>query len=401
MRVSPRLLRKSPLLLIWLTVLLTGCGNGTLSQMDMPVNQNAAFTVGDYGHGIDPLVRQYMQEKQVSGMIVAIIQNNGPVEFHRYGITDDRHRYPVTPDTLFALGSLSKGVTAEVTTLLVNAGRLKWTDTLETLLPANTPLSDDARQITLLQLVTHTSGLPRQPMDLLTLENLLSYFRSGENFYTRLDADSVLSYLDDFSAPSSAAPQYSNLGYALVGYILHRHTGQTIEALAQSMIFKPLKMTHSSFTPDVLPAYACRALGHAGDQPKFIPRGELTPDWVFHHNMTGAASLYSSARDLATYARAHFTSTGEPSLDKAFEDVTQTFYYREKEAANIGWVSDRYADRKIIWQVGYIGGYSSYIGFDRENQNAVVVLQNSFNWSNYIGHSILSRLALKTTSPRH
>jgi CubicO group peptidase (beta-lactamase class C family) len=399
MMVLTRLL---PMLLVSLlcSVLLTGCGNGTLSQMDLPVNQNASFTVGDYGHGIDPLIHQYMQEKQVSGMVVAIIQNNGPVEFHCYGITDDKHRYPVTPDTLFALGSLSKGVTAEVTTLLVNEGKLKWTDTLETLLPANTPLSEDARRITLLQLVTHTSGLPRQPMDLLTLENLLSYFRSGENFYSRLDEDSVLSYLDDFSAPTSAAPQYSNLGYALVGYILHRRTGETIEALAQRMIFTPLKMRHSSFTPDVLPAYAYRALGHAGDQPTFIPRGELTPDWVFHQNMIGAASLYSSARDLSTYARAHFTSTGVPPLDKAFKDVTHTYYYRQKEAANIAWVSDRYADRNIIWQVGYIGGYSSYIGFDNVNQNAVVVLQNSFNWSNYIGHSILTRLAVKTEGKR-
>ena len=49
--------------------------------------------------------------------------------------------------------------------------------------------------------------------------------------------------------------------------------------------------------------------------------------------------------------------------------------------------------RQITWQVGYIGGYSSYIGFDKRNQNAVVVLQNSFNWSNYLGHTILSQLA--------
>ena len=45
--------------------------------------------------------------------------------------------------------------------------------------------------------------------------------------------------------------------------------------------------------------------------------------------------------------------------------------------------------------MGYIGGYASYIGFDRQNQNAVVVLQNSFNWSNYIGQTILTRLPKK------
>lgn len=73
-------------------------------------------------------------------------------------MTDAKNRYPITADTLFALGSLSKGTTAEAIALLVNEGRLHWDDTL---LPPGTPLSDDAKRITLLQLVTHTSGLPR------------------------------------------------------------------------------------------------------------------------------------------------------------------------------------------------------------------------------------------------
>ncbi|HEM6671729.1 beta-lactamase family protein [Citrobacter koseri] len=372
---------------------LIGCGNSTLSQLDMPAQKSAQVVVGYYGRGIDPMIRQYMREKEVTGVVVAVIQNNGPAEFHSYGITDDKNRYPITPDTLFALGSLSKGVTAEVTTMLVDEGVFNWTDTLETLLPQNTPLSPDAKNITLLQLVTHTSGLPRQPMDLLTLENLMRYFSNGENFYTQLDSDAVLGYLSDFTAPDARVPQYSNIGYAILGYILQRRTGEPIQALAQRMIFEQLAMTNSSYTPTLLKAYPRRALGHAGDQPKLITRGHLTPDWVFNKNMMGAASLYSSARDLANYARAHFTSTTVSAIDRAFAEATQTYYYRQKEAANIAWVSDEFSAQKITYQVGYIGGYSSYIGFDKRNRNAVVVLQNSFNWSNYIGQTILTRLA--------
>lgn len=375
--------------------LLSGCGGSTLSQMNMPAQEIGQVSVGDYGRHIDPMIARYMQHKQVTGMIVAVIQHNGPVEFHCYGITDDKQRYPITPDTLFALGSLSKGVTAEVTALLVNEGKLRWQDTLETLLPAGTPLSNDAKTITLLQLATHTSGLPRQPMDLLTLENLLSYFSSGENFYMGLDQDSVLNWLSDFSAPESQEPHYSNIGYAVLDYIVRSHTRESIETLARRMIFTPLRMHNSSYQPTTLKAYPRRALGHAGDQPKFIRRGALTPDWIFSGNMVGAASLYSSARDLATYARAHISDTDSPALNQAFRDVNQTWFYRQKEAANIAWVSDEEGDRRITYQVGYIGGYASYIGFDRQNQNAVVVLQNSFNWSNYIGQTILTRLPKK------
>lgn len=374
------------------SALLSGCA-GTLSQMNMPSSEVKQVAQNGRALSVDELVTEYMQSKQVSGMVVAVIEHNGPAKFYCYGVTDAKNHYPVTPDTLFALGSLSKGITAEVITLMVNEGRLQWNDTLPTLLPPGTPLSADAQKITLIQLVTHTSGLPRQPMNLLSLEHLLRYLRDGENFYQDLDNDGVLNYLSTFRAPLTHEPRYSNLGYAILGYILKYQSGQSVETLAEQKIFQPLGMNHSSFDPQSLRAFPQRALGHAGDQPKFIARGALTPDWVFSNNMIGAASLYSDARDLIEYTRAHFSPTQSAVLNKAFRDVSVDYYPREKEAANIAWITDTYGQQKITYQVGYIGGYSSYIGFDKENQNAVVVLQNSFNWSNYIGHALLKHIA--------
>ncbi len=376
----------SPVLLA--SLLLVGC-SGTLSQMSVPSDATTLVAQNGQPMPVDAFVTRYMQQKQVSGVVVAIIHHNGPAEFHCYGVTDSKNQYPIAPDTLFALGSLSKGTTAEVITLLVNEGRLHWDDTLLTLLPPGTPLSNDAKKITLLQLVTHTSGLPRQPMNLLSLEHLLAYLSDGENFYHELDSDKVLGYLRTFNAPASREPEYSNLGYAILGYILNYQTGESVETLASRMIFQPLAMRNTSYAPQTLRGYPQRALGHAGDQPKFKSRGALTPDWQFSNNMVGAASLYSNARDLIEYARAHFSPTHHAALDKAFADVSVEYYAREKEAANIAWVTDTLGEQKITYQVGYIGGYASYIGFDKAHQNAVVVLQNSFNWSNYIGHAIL------------
>ncbi|MGU3525433.1 serine hydrolase domain-containing protein [Enterobacteriaceae bacterium C23F] len=361
--------------------------------MNMPSSEVKQVAQNGRALSVDELVTEYMQSKQVPGMVVAVIQHNGPAKFYCFGVTDAKNHYPVTPDTLFALGSLSKGITAEVVTLLVNEGRLHWDDTLKTLLPPGTPLSADAQNITLLQLVTHTSGLPRQPINLLSLEHLVGYLSDGENFYQDLDSDGVLGYLTTFNAPLVREPRYSNIGYAILGYILKYQTGQPIEQLAAQNIFQPLGMKNASFRPESLRAFPLRALGHAGDQPKFIARGALTPDWQFSNNMVGAASLYSDARDLIEYTRAHFSPTQSEALNKAFHDVTVDYFPREKEAANIAWITDTYGQQKITYQVGYIGGYSSYIGFDKANQNAVVVLQNSFNWSNYIGHALLKRIA--------
>lgn len=80
-------------------------------------------------------------------MMVAVIHNHGSPQFYNWGVTDAVHRYPVKPDTLFALGSLSKGITAEVVACLVNEGRLRWDDNLATLLAPGTPLSADAQKL--------------------------------------------------------------------------------------------------------------------------------------------------------------------------------------------------------------------------------------------------------------
>ncbi|MGT8856416.1 serine hydrolase domain-containing protein [Enterobacter sp. 186315] len=370
---------------------LTGCG--TLSQMSSPEGTQELFTHQSLDGDVDSVVRHYMAQKSVPGMTVAVIHHHGSPQFYSWGVTDAVHQYPIRPDTLFALGSLSKGITAEVVACLVNEGRLHWDDNLGTLLPPGTPLSVDAQKITLLELVTHTSGLPRQNMDIPMLGKFIRYLGSGENFYTELDSNNVLRYLDNWQAPQQKVPEYSNLGYALIGYILHYKTGEDIQRLASTYIFQPLHMANSSFIPEQLKGYPQRALGHAGDQPKFIPRGQLTPDWHFSNNMVAAASLYSNAEDLAAYVHYHVSTTHNTLLDNVFAEVSNTDIQRPDGVQGIAWTTDFIGVEKITYQVGYIGGYSSFIGFDKKRGNAVVVLQNTFNWSNYIGIALLMDMA--------
>ncbi|AMG57401.1 serine hydrolase domain-containing protein [Pantoea vagans] len=371
--------------------LLAGCG--TLSQTSAPVGDRVYLTHATFHENVDDIVQHYMQQKQVPGISIAVIHRNGPTCYYSFGVTDWVHHYPITPDTLFALGSLSKGVTAEVIIQLVDQGKLRWSDTLADLLPQDVHLSDDARRITLLQLVTHTSGLPRQDMDLPMLQQFVRYLDTGENFYGNLDSDRLLSYLADFTVPAVRVPHYSNLGYALLGFIVRTRFHQDIQTLASQLIFTPLKMDQSSFEPETLKGYPLRALGHAGDQPKFIRRGTLTPDWHFHGNMVAAASLYSNARDLSAYLRAHLDATGDTARDRAFAAVNRPWYQQGAQAQNIAWVTDTIEGQQITYQVGYIGGYASFIGYDKRHGNAIVVLQNGFNWSNYLGIALLVDLA--------
>lgn len=343
---------------------------------------------------VDGVVHRYLKNEKARGIAIGIIHNNGAAKSWGYGYTNDVNGYKIDGETLFALGSVSKGVTGEVIAGLVDKGQLKWDDKLADLLPKNTLLSDDAKNITLLELATHTSGLPRQNMNKEMLESFLKYLYTGNNFYHELDSDEILNDLSSFHRPLIRQPQYSNLGYALLGYILKLKTGEDIQQLSYDFIFNALKMSNTSFYAPTLKNYPYRAIGHAGDQPKFLRRGEVTPDWHFSNNMVGAASLYSNVDDLLKYLRAHITDTDISDLNNAIHATEKVYFKRDIEAANIAWVTDYKYGQTITYQVGYIGGYSSYIGFDKEHHTAVVVLQNSFNWSNYIGHDLLLRMAM-------
>ena len=372
--------------------MLAGCGTLSNVAPEAEVPQKAQRACGE------PATRDINQwlpamvEEQSPGMVVGVIDASNQRHYWHFGVTDAEHNKPVNEHTLFAVGSLSKGMTAEATAVLVAQGRLHWSDTLENLLPPSLSLSRDAKKITLLQLVTHTSGLPRQNMDLPMLTAFIRYLGNGENFYSHLDSDDVVADLADFSKPGNSEPRYSNLGYAVLDYVLRYQTGQRADQLVQSLIFDPLGMHNSSFTPQKLKSYPLRAIGHAGSQPKFIPRGQVVPDWQFTGNMVGAGGLYTDTADLLTFAAAHLANTGDATLDKAIHDTMQVYYPRDKEAANIAWVTDTYGEQSITYQVGYIGGYSSYIGIDRVNHFAVVVLQNSFTWQNNLGHSVLRQM---------
>ncbi|MFS7248400.1 serine hydrolase domain-containing protein [Rahnella inusitata] len=390
-RVSGRLAGLSTLL----PLLLTSCG--TLSEMQVEESPQAVKQLActkNIDGMVDGIVSQYIKKEKASGLAIGIIRNDGTSRTWGYGYTDAVKAHKIDGETLFALGSISKGVTGEVVAGLVERGLLKWDDKLSDLLPKNTPLSDDAKNITLLQLATHTSGLPRQNMNKDMLQSFLKYLYTGDNFYNELDSDAVLNDLSSFKRPQTPEPQYSNLGYALLGYILKLKTGEDIQQLSYDFIFRSLKMGSTSFHGPTLKAYPYRAIGHAGDQPKFIRRGKVVPDWYFTNNMVAAANLYSNVDDLLKYLRAHITDSEPSELNSAIRMSEKIYFERNIEAANIAWVTDHKDNQVITYQVGYIGGYSSYIGFDKKHKNAVVVLQNSFNWSNYIGHDLLLKMAM-------
>jgi len=351
---------------------------------------------GDLAAEVDSLARPLVQKGETPGIVVGVLLPDGQMQFFGYGVRDRAGHSQPDGDTLFAVGSLSKGFVGALTTLLVRDGTLSWDDTLGTLLP-DRPLSADAKKITLLQLATHTSGLPNQPITPKTFRYFVQYLFTGKNFYRHFDVSYVFHYLSTYKAPKGNKVEYSSLGYALLSDVLEERTHVPIETLLQQNLCRPLGLGRTSYQPETLPGYAERARGYAGDEPRFVRRGKPVPDWHFPEFMKGAAAAYSNARDLLVYASAHVRGDSDP-LHAALADTLKVRRAQPEKAPAIAWFVDTVDGRSITYQIGIVAGYTSYLGIDVERKTAVVVLENSFNWTNSVGHRLLIRLSQSRAS---
>lgn len=384
-----------------IAVLLVGCvglllaGCGTLSQVEVDGSDAPARRFAQTANlraEVESLARPLVERGETPGIVVGVLLPDKRMQFFGYGVTDERDGAPPDGDTLFAVGSVSKGFVGALTALLVHDGTLSWDQSLGELLPATASLSADARRITLLQLATHTSGLPNQPLTFRTFRYFVQYLFTGRSFYRHFDRDYVFAYLADFRAPTRIEAHYSSLGYGLLAYVLEQRTGMTLDALLERKLARPLGLHNTGYVPEALPGYTTRAHGHAGDQPKFIARGKPVPDWRFTELMKGSGGVYSSARDLLRFAAAHLRGSSS-QLQATLADTVRVRLEKPRDAPAVAWFVDDIGGRRIAYQVGMVAGFSGYLGLDAEHGTAVVVLQNSFNWTDRVGHKLLMRLS--------
>lgn len=376
-----------------LTLLLAACGNLTALRPDR-ADANAAPQ--PLQSGVEALVRPVLAGQETPGLVLGVLEPQGPPRFFSYG-QGEQGGGALGPDTLFPIGSLSKGFVAGLLALLVDEGRLRWDETLAELLPGMR-LSPAAARISLLQLATHSAGLPRQPYDLGLLAELAYFSFTGHNFYKRLDGPQLRAFLADFQAPAAPRPQYSNIGFALIGWAIEARCGEPLPSLLQRKLLQPLGLHNTGYLPDALPGREHRAQGHAGDQPKFMRRGTPVADWQFAPSLRAAAGLYSSARDLLAFAAAHRCAPATPGscpsrLHALLADNLRVRIPQAQDAPGIAWVTDEFDGLALTNQVGMAVGHTSYLGLDRAHGRAAVVLQTSFNWNFKIGHVLLQRMA--------
>jgi len=298
------------------------------------------------------LVERIDKYKQSVGIVVGVIEPAGRrvVTYGKLAAGDPR---ALDGDTVFEIGSITKVFTSLVLADMVEHHEVELTDPAATYLPSEVQLPQrDGQAITLQDLATHRSGLPRMPSNVDPVD--------PSNPYADYPLQRLYAFLSSYRLPRNidARFEYSNLGGALLGHVLERRAGLDYETLVETRVTKPLHManTRVALTEEMK---SHLAVGHAyGLEP--------TPNWDLGA-LVAAGGLHSTANDLLTFLSAHLGYVESP-LAKAMASMVDV---------PLAWFVESPGGRRIVFHDGTTGGYRCFLGYDPQARTGVVVLSNS------------------------
>jgi CubicO group peptidase (beta-lactamase class C family) len=303
-------------------------------------------------------------EKRDVGMVVGLVDEHGS-SIVSYGKMDDGTSPEVNGNTLFEIGSITKTFTALLLQDMIERGEMKLDDPVTEYLPKSVRMpTRNGKEITLFHLVTHTSGLPRNP------ENLDP--KRADNPLAEYTAEKLNTYLSSYQLTRrpGAKFEYSNLGSGLLGHVIALKAGTDYESLVADRICRPLKMesTRITLTPELKARFATghNQFGYAVSNMDF-------------QSQAGCGALRSTANDLLKYVAANI-GLSSSSLTTLMEKTHLIRFQSVIPPVNValawGVVLDPQG-RKIISHGGATYGYRAFAGFDKMRRRGLVILSNS------------------------
>lgn len=340
---------------------------------------------------IDGVVKEALEVFQVPGASIGVIVDGKLIFANGYGYRDLESKRPVTPETLFAIGSCSKAFTTFVLGTLVDEGMIEWDEPVIKHLPEFRLIDEHAtRNMTIRDLLTHRSGLPRH--DFVWYNSDLS---RGE-FLGRLK------YLE-FENDLREKFHYNNLMYAVAGLWIEKVTGQSWEDNVKQRIFIPLGMKHSNFSVDESKNSDNFSYPHA-------ERKEVVQAIPFRNisNMGPAGSINSNVVDMSKWLQLQI-SDGTIAEKKFIQETTlnemHTLQFAKADfpkdrgyffGYGLGWFIGNYGGHYLVEHGGGIDGFISKTSLFPHKKIGVIVLSNSSDggggFVNSVSKSIFDRL---------
>jgi CubicO group peptidase (beta-lactamase class C family) len=307
---------------------------------------------------ITQAIEEQMQAQNIPGLAIAIVHRGEVIYAEGFGVRSTEDDAPVTPDTLFRIGSTTKPLTALAVLRLVEQGLLDLDTPITAYLPEFT-MSDD---ITLRQLLGHTAGLNDRADAIVLLDaNALR--------------DSVLGFTSaGLFAPSGTVRSYANPGFDIAGAVVEAVSGQPFADAMAKDVFAPMGMTRTTFHSTVAMTYPL-ASGH---QPNLFGLSVVRPN---PDNITQYPSgfAFSTVNDLTHLI--DFLLEGDEGflsealraemLDSSPVRVASPFDY------GLGVVRTTYRGAQQIGHGGRIDGYGAFLETLPEYDFGVAIVANN------------------------
>lgn len=350
--------------------------------------------------------RAYIEKNRVMynvpGVAVVVVQGNEVVFAEGFGVKEAGGTDPVTPDTVFSVGSLTKTMTSMMTATLVDEGMIGWGTPVVDVMP-QFRLSDAVatRKITLEHMFAHTTGLPN--IDLIL-------------FVAGLSPEDLVEYLRNVPLNSQPGERYTyqNQAYAIGGYVAAMAAGgeygdnllDTYIDLMQRRVFDPIGMSTATFSAADAEAAPNHATPHYITlNGKLAEKGfDVTP--THYLDIAGSASAYgvrSSAMDVGRFLMTMLAKGVAPDGTRVVsgENLAETWTrqievpaepYLEGAGSAMGWRLEEYQGITVVTKPGGIGGFSTQMAFVPEADTGIVVLTNLDTMGLFLGNIVQYRL---------
>lgn len=323
--------------------------------------------------GIDEVIAAALEDWKTPGLALAVVVNGTTVLAGGYGLRDVDRELPVTPQTLFAIGSATKAFTTFVMGTLVDEGKLDWDEPVASYLPGFR-LHDDyaTTHLTPRDMVTHRSGLPRHDLAWYNNESI-----------TRAEVVRRLRYL----APNKELRetwQYNNFMYATAGHLIEQITGKSWEDNVRERILEPLGMARTNFSvadseqdenaaqpyledDNVVRKVAFRPIDLMGPAGSINSTGEEMARWVALHTGNGGLNGQRLVTP-GTLREMHTPQMVVPGLPEEPE--------RSPASYAMGWFTESYRGHYRVQHGGNIDGFSALVSLFPNDRLGIVVLVN-------------------------
>ena len=314
--------------------------------------------------GVAPL-DAILQKYHLPALGGAIVDSTGVKLIGVAGVRKKGEAAAVTLDDVWRLGSTTKALTATMIAALVEQGKLSWDSTVASVFP-ELGLSGQAGGITLLQLLSHRSGLPTDAD-----WNALS--KTGTVAEQRKTAVAELKTVKLRSSPGSAF-NYSNLGYVVAGAMAAQVTGKTYEELMRSLLFDPLQMKSAGFSEGPAPGSVDAPWGHDFD-------GAPSPHFDWPVIAAAGSTAYCSLEDWGRFISDHLRGAeGRPALLRS-ESYARLHSAPFGGTYALGWVvaDPSWAGGDVLWHSGSNGFNMALVSMAPGRDIAVLVVCNAAN----------------------